>query len=84
MATRHSRQRKAAAQPVASVGSAEPTRRAFLHLADLPLPQHEARPPSTRSTVPVMKLAAGDAKNVMTDATSSGTPIRRSAVAPAI
>src|SRR3712207_201863 len=45
-------------------------------------PHQQVYPPSTRTMLPVIRLAASDARNRTTDATSSGSPMRPIGVPP--
>src|SRR5262245_5177101 len=51
------------------------------HLFEAQAYQH-VYPPSTRTTLPVIRLAASDARNRTTDAISSTSPIRAIGVPP--
>jgi len=52
---------------------------AIVHVADHVIaPSDRPRPPSTRSTAPVMYAAAGESRNVTTPASSSTVPNRAS------
>lgn len=59
-----------------------PHRRTLLHLRDAasaPQPSRTCgRAPSTRSTLPLMKLAAGESKNTIAADTSASVPKRPS------